>query len=377
MQTLITTRKTGPAPVIFGQVYEKIRDRVHALLEKKETSPLPSEMHLCSEYGCSRVTIRRVLSSLEKEGLIQRLPGKGTFPFSPQSEGEPHDSQPRVVWQLDFDFFKLESSNQYSRELITPIRAFANREGENVSIYVHANETLPLDPKKYTVWARRIQADAVITQIASVTQEELVLCSKAGPPVVLWGCQSRFPELDSVSVDYACDLERAIDLLYSLGHRKIAYIGFEGYSEAPLSRWQAYETTMTNHGLEILTVPCSRYYVYKDFYEYALSILTRTDRRPTALIAGGGAFSWPCLQALSASGLKIPQEISFLSMDEFEQASHYCPAISVVRQPMAQLVEQAVQIARQRVWKPKDPAHHILLNSEIVLRFSVAKPSGE
>jgi len=40
---------------------------------------LPSEEAFAREYGVSRITIRQALSSLEKDGLIVRKRGKGTF----------------------------------------------------------------------------------------------------------------------------------------------------------------------------------------------------------------------------------------------------------------------------------------------------------
>jgi GntR family transcriptional regulator len=41
--------------------------------------PLPSEMQLSSAYGVSRVTVRRALELLEREGWIRRKHGVGTF----------------------------------------------------------------------------------------------------------------------------------------------------------------------------------------------------------------------------------------------------------------------------------------------------------
>jgi len=42
-------------------------------------SPLPSEDALADEYKVSRITIRQALSLLEKDGLVVRQRGKGTF----------------------------------------------------------------------------------------------------------------------------------------------------------------------------------------------------------------------------------------------------------------------------------------------------------
>lgn len=40
---------------------------------------LPSERQLCDDYHVSRMTVREVLGQLESDGIVVRIPGKGTF----------------------------------------------------------------------------------------------------------------------------------------------------------------------------------------------------------------------------------------------------------------------------------------------------------
>ena len=44
-----------------------------------ENSRIPSENELSREYGLSRMTVRSVILRLAQEGLLYRVPGKGTF----------------------------------------------------------------------------------------------------------------------------------------------------------------------------------------------------------------------------------------------------------------------------------------------------------
>ncbi len=60
------------------RVYLTLRDRISSG-ELMPGTRLPSEPDLADLHDVSRVTIRRALAELEREGLISRRPGAGTF----------------------------------------------------------------------------------------------------------------------------------------------------------------------------------------------------------------------------------------------------------------------------------------------------------
>ena len=68
----------GIEPSKTQQVYLVLRDRI-ASGQVDGQGSLPGEQALAVEHGVSRVTIRRALAELEKEGLISRRRGAGTF----------------------------------------------------------------------------------------------------------------------------------------------------------------------------------------------------------------------------------------------------------------------------------------------------------
>lgn len=71
-------RVPGIEPSKTRQVYLVLRDRI-AGKRLDERDPLPGEQALAAEHGVSRVTVRRALAELEREGLIVRRRGAGTF----------------------------------------------------------------------------------------------------------------------------------------------------------------------------------------------------------------------------------------------------------------------------------------------------------
>lgn len=62
----------------YHQVYmvlsQEIRDGRHS-----EATPMPGEVELSRQFGVSRITIRKALDRLEREGAISRFRGRGTF----------------------------------------------------------------------------------------------------------------------------------------------------------------------------------------------------------------------------------------------------------------------------------------------------------
>lgn len=69
--------RNSPIPV-----HVQLRDVLKRALESGEYKPgdrFLSENEVAKRYGVSRVTARRVMDDLSREGLIFRVPGKGTF----------------------------------------------------------------------------------------------------------------------------------------------------------------------------------------------------------------------------------------------------------------------------------------------------------
>src|SRR5689334_3095175 len=67
-----------PGTSLHRQLFLVLRDQIlSGVLAAK--AALPKEEDLCEQFGVSRITVRRALSDLAAQGLVQRRHGLGTF----------------------------------------------------------------------------------------------------------------------------------------------------------------------------------------------------------------------------------------------------------------------------------------------------------
>src|SRR4051812_35188197 len=70
----------APAHVTGVPKHVRVREYVRPLLDGAEPgTPTPSERELVQRFGVARMTVRQALDALVAEGLLERVPGRGTF----------------------------------------------------------------------------------------------------------------------------------------------------------------------------------------------------------------------------------------------------------------------------------------------------------
>ena len=75
-EVTIAPDRTQAVVLKHVQVREYVRELVDAL---DPGSPAPSERELVQQFGVARMTVRQALDTLVSEGLLERVPGRGTF----------------------------------------------------------------------------------------------------------------------------------------------------------------------------------------------------------------------------------------------------------------------------------------------------------
>jgi len=229
---------------------------------------------------------------------------------------------------------------------------------------------------------RRVEGLIVLANWLFLDVNVLADLEKSRIPTVMIGRELRTGSVSSVIVDNKLGSSMAIEHLYSLGHRKIAFIRGPRTLGDSAPRWRGVREFAQSKGLRldnnlIVDLPESRAPISGFDAGYNLTRdLLRGKHQFTALMAFDDLTAFGAIRALTNSGIKVPDDCAVIGFDDVPPSSLSTPTLTTIRQPMEAMGEMAVSIMldnirRQPKAKPR-PALHRKVTPELVVRESTA-----
>jgi LacI family transcriptional regulator len=167
---------------------------------------------------------------------------------------------------------------------------------------------------------------------------------------------------------------RATRYLIQLGHRRLATIAGPLHLTNAQQRLAGFNRAILEARLKI----APEYSLEASFDRqggYAkASILLRMLPRPTAIFAANDMIALGVLTAIREAGLSCPDDISVFGFDNQEFAELTNPSLSSVHQPGYQMGATAARLLLDRVSGDVQSPRHIVLETELKVRESVAPP---
>ncbi|MBS1815045.1 MAG: substrate-binding domain-containing protein, partial [Acidobacteria bacterium] len=179
---------------------------------------------------------------------------------------------------------------------------------------------------------------------------------------------------DSVTSAHEEGAYQATKHLIGLGHKRIATIAGPPTGTSAQARLKGFMRAMHEAKLRIP----QDYIQHADFiksagHEKAVQLLCATPR-PTAIFAANDLIAFGVLAAIREAGLRCPQDISLIGFDNLDDSDATVPALSTVDQFVYQLGARAAKTVIDRVRGDNGAARKIILQPELRLKESTAKP---
>jgi LacI family transcriptional regulator len=200
---------------------------------------------------------------------------------------------------------------------------------------------------------------------------------RAGTGVV---CIDRLPKNwsgDSVTADNEAGACNATRSLLQMGHTKLATITGPLHLTNARERLNGFKRAMREAKLHLAPEYVQETTFDKQGGHSKTLILLRLIPRPTAIFAGNDMIALGALLAIREAGLRCPEDISLMGFDDLDLAETTDPSLSSVSQSGYQLGTTAARILLDRLEGDKGPAKHIVLETSLKLRHSVASPAVE
>ena len=363
----LDTYGQGASPLV-RQIIELILEEIDKLEDDK---PLAPELDLADSFGVSRKTIRAAMKRLEDHGLVRRIKRKGTFPTRGRN-AKPlfRNEVSRIGLLVPRNAFHSKST--YYKLIIDGVCGTALENNYQIMISTGTESTETNDAVFRFADDNSIDAICLI----GVTSQQLLLdLEKWNKPVCLIDHYSEAKSVDCVRTDSNKGSQLAIEHLYRLGHKKIAFANTKNIETNParlagfrdgLKRWKLkrnkdwvfYANSHENEAEEI-----AMQYLALD-----------TNDRPSAIVAFSDSMAEGIAETLTSFGINIPQDLCLVGTKGFSNpqteadtgTTNVCFNWEIIG-------ATAVETIIERLQSPRSKGQNILIPPHLEISDSTSK----
>jgi LacI family transcriptional regulator len=196
-------------------------------------------------------------------------------------------------------------------------------------------------------------------------------------PLVLFNRRVTQPGVHCIMIDFENAMYRATQHLLSLNHIRIGHLASPSTGEIATARQRGIKAALAEAGLTLRPEWCPVVppgtEVEGGFQAMRSLLDLSQNERPTAAIAFNDIIAIGALHAVRAAGLRVPQDISVIGVDDISMAAYAQPPLTTIGQPKYRMGKLAVQTLR-RINEGKFNLGNncTLLESPLIVRESTA-----
>jgi LacI family transcriptional regulator len=229
--------------------------------------------------------------------------------------------------------------------------------------------------------SRRGLLDGILIQSGQPDDKLIDHLTKSSVPSVIIGRPFETEGISYIDVDNIAGAMKATRHLLDLGYSRVATITGRRDSTVTFDRLEGYKKALTqaNRAIDESLI------AEGDFSEVsgynAMKMLLAS--KPDAVFTASDIMAAGAIRAVQEEDLKVPDDIAFVGYDDVPLGMLLKVPLTTMRQPFTKFGVKAVELLIDLIEKGTEPARHIILDTELVIRESCgarksgAAPGGE
>jgi len=190
-------------------------------------------------------------------------------------------------------------------------------------------------------------------------------------PLVLITPNAETKDFDCIKIDDEYGVKLSVEHLIQQGHKKIGYIG----DELSNPRLETFLKVMEENDLKVNKkwIQVSEERFERCGYEL-MSNLLKEGGLPTAILAAYDDIAIGAAKAVHDAGLKVPDDISIIGIDNIRVTEYYNPTLTSVAGPVEEMGRIALKLLFKKIKSPEyNVIQNVTLTPRLITRGSVKK----
>jgi DNA-binding LacI/PurR family transcriptional regulator len=265
-----------------------------------------------------------------------------------------------------------EISEGYAATVLSGIEDHLLQEGYFYFVVSHRHRADLIDEYPRLLMGRAVEG---LVAVDTMLKRSLPL------PVVAVSGHAPVEGVTNIMLNHRRAAVLALEHLYGLGHRRIAFIKGQQFSSDTATRWQAICAAATKLGIKVdpkLTAQLEGDLPTPQPGYFSAQQLLANHVPFTAVFCFNDVSAIGAIRALRDAGLRVPQDVSVVGFDDIQAAAFQNPGLTTIRQPLRKMGTMAAQCVLQRIQAAaNDGSDRMVIEPELVVRTSTAPPRSD
>jgi LacI family transcriptional regulator len=265
-------------------------------------------------------------------------------------------------------------TNPFFPELIQNFEEVAVAHGFEILVSSSNSDPAVLTNCVRRMLERKVEGVAVMT----FGEEEPVLdqLTHRDIPMVLAEFRLDDPKTSTILLDYTTGVRAAVHHLMGLGHRRIGFLAGPHKLHSAITRENDFRTAMRDAGLEVdpaWVIECD--HTLRGGVA-GFERLRALGSQPSAVLCSNDMTAIGVLRAAYMGGLRVPQDLSVIGLDDIDFAEFTLPPLTTIRLSRADLARAAFDALRAQTDGNTKIQREFLVSTSLVVRGSTGAPAA-